>query len=184
MSEKVKLIAQRIRELRTIAGLSVAELAREFKLSEKTVAKYEEGTTDIPVGFLYEVAHKFKVELTALLTGEEPKLQGYSLVKADTGLSADRRKEYKYKDLAFNFAHKKAEVFLVTVEPKPAKTALHFYAHPGQEFTYLLEGELKVVMDGHEVIMKKGDALYFNSGLKHAMVALNKKKARFLAFII
>jgi quercetin dioxygenase-like cupin family protein len=183
MSEKLKQIAMRIKALREIAGVSVDELAKEFKVEKETYLNYESGTVDIPVSFLYEFAHKFNVELTALLSGEEPRLHRYSLVKKGKGLSTERRKEYKYQDLAFNFIRKKAEVFLVTVEPKK-KNAVHHYSHPGQEFTYVVEGTLKVVLDGHEVVLDKGDALYFDSGHSHAMVALKGKPARFLAVIL
>ena len=184
MSEKLKLIAARIKELRQIAGLSPEQLAAEFKIDLGQYQKYESGLTDIPVSLLYEISQKFKVELTALLTGDEPRLHGYCLVRKETGPAANRRKEYQYQDLAFNFAHKKAEVFIVTVDPKPSSANLHFNAHPGQEFTYVLEDNLKIILDGHELELNQGDSLYFNSGMKHAMIALHGKAARFLAFIL
>jgi len=184
MSEKLKAIAERITELRQIAGLSVEQLAAEFKIAPDLYQKYESAGADIPVSLLYELAQKFNVELTTLLTGGEPRLHGYCLVRKGTGPSADRRKEYAYQDLAFNFANKKAEVFLVTVEAKSPATDIHYNAHPGQEFTYLLDGDMKVVLDGHELEMHPGDSLYFNSDMKHAMTALHGKPARFLAFII
>jgi quercetin dioxygenase-like cupin family protein/DNA-binding XRE family transcriptional regulator len=183
MSEKIKQIAMRIKALREIAGTSIDELAKEFKITKETYKKYESGTIDIPVSFLYEFAGRFQVELTALLTGEEPRLHRYSLVKKGKGLTTERRKEYKYQDIAFNFIGKKSEIFLVTVEPKK-KDAVHYNNHPGQEFTYVLEGTLKVVMDGQEVVLDKGDSLYFDSGHNHAMVALKGKPAKFLAVIL
>jgi quercetin dioxygenase-like cupin family protein len=184
MSEKLKAIAGRIKELRQIAGLSVEQLASGFKIEPELYQKYESGAADIPVSLLYELAQKFKVELTTLLTGDEPRLHGYCLVRKEAGPSADRRKEYKYQDLAFNFAHKKAEVFMVTVEAKPAGAEIHYNAHPGQEFTYVLEGALKIILDNHELELNQGDSLYFNSGAKHAMIALHGKPAKFLAIII
>ncbi|HOU36322.1 MAG TPA: XRE family transcriptional regulator [Candidatus Omnitrophota bacterium] len=184
MSEKLKAIAERIKELRQISGIPVEQLAAEFRIEPDLYQKYEAGSADIPVSLLYELSQKFHVELTTLLTGGEPRLHGYCLVRNQTGPSADRRKDYKYQDLAFNFANKKAEVFLVTVDPKPAGAEVHYNAHPGQEFTYMLEGDMKIVLDGHELELHQGDSLYFNSGMKHAMIALHGKPARFLAFIL
>ena len=184
MSEKIKQIAKRIKELRRIAHLSAADVAKALKISTDVYQKYEAGTRDIPVSVLYEIAHKFNVELTALLTGEEPRLHTYCLVKKNSGPTVDRRKEYKYQDLAYNFSHKKAEAFLVTVEPKPKEQTMHFYSHPGQEFNYVLEGKLKVILEGREVILEQGDSLFFNSGLKHAMRAHTNKTAKFLAVIL
>jgi quercetin dioxygenase-like cupin family protein len=184
MSEQIKQIATRIKELRTIADKSIKELAKEFKVTEDQYARYESGDVDIPVSFLCAVAQKFKVELTTLLTGGEPHLRGYCLVKKGAAPSVDRRKEYKYQDLAYNFVDKKAEVFLVCVDPKPKTKKVHYYSHGGQEFTYLLEGKLQVMLDGHEVTLEPGDSLYFNSGLRHAMAAIGGKPAKFLAVVL
>jgi quercetin dioxygenase-like cupin family protein len=184
MSENIKQIAQRIKALREIAGLSAESLADEFKIPRDLFLSYESGTTDIPVSLLYEIAHKFNVELTALLTGEEPRLHRYSLVRDGKGIDIERRKEYKYQDLAYNFIHKKGEVFQVTVEPKPAGSPVVPNHHPGQEFNYVLEGTLKVMFEGHEVVLHTGDSLYFDSGQSHAMLAQNGKPAKFLAVIL
>ncbi|MCK9595250.1 MAG: cupin domain-containing protein [Candidatus Omnitrophica bacterium] len=184
MSDKIKQIAERIKELRKISGIPPGDLARELKVSGGLYRKYENGTSDIPVSFLYEISRKFNVELTALLTGGQPHLHTYCLVKKETAPSVDRRKEYKYLDLAYNFSRKKAEIFLVTVEPGSRRTRIKFNTHPGQEFDHVLEGTLKVILDGHELVLKRGDSLYFDSGIKHAMVAQNNKPARFLAIIL
>ena len=73
---------------------------------------------------------------------------------------------------------------LGTVEPEPADGAPHYYAHAGQEFNHVLEGTLKVSLDGHEVVLEEGDSLYFDSGVRHAMVAGGQKPVRFLAVIV
>ncbi len=182
MSEQIKQIAARIRDLREISGISLETLAKEFGISKEQYQEYESGEVDIPVSFLYEIAHKFKVELTEILTGDSPKLHIYSVVRNAKGVSVDRRKEYKYQNLAYNFIHKEAEPFLVTVEPDDAPVSFNY--HPGQEFNYVLEGTLKVIVDGHEIILKEGDSLYFDSGYNHGMKAMDNKPAKFLAIII
>ncbi len=182
MSENIKQIAMRIKDLREIKGLTAEAAAKVFKLPTAQYKKYESGETDIPVSFLYEAAQRFEVELTALLTGEEPRMNVYSLVRADKGPAAERRKEYKYQDLAYNFRNKKAEVFLV--KAGKAGQPVHFNSHPGQEFNFVLEGTLKVLLDGHELILNPGDSLFFDSGKKHAMAAEKCASAKFLAVIL
>lgn len=182
MSEQIKQIGMRIKELREISGLSPESLAKELNISVDTYLEYESGNTDIPVSFLYEIANKFNVELSAILTGDAPKLHTYSVVRKDKGVSVDRRKQYKYQSLAYNFAHKKAEPFMVTVEPD-SDNNVHYNSHPGQEFNYVVEGTLKVIINGHEIILNEGDSLFFDSGEKHGMKAMNNKTAKFLAII-
>ncbi len=110
MSEKIRQIGQRMRDLREIAGLSTEEMARDFKVPHSQYLKYEHGDADIPVSFLCEIAQRFNVELTALLTGGDPHLHSYCLVRKNRGLSTKRRKEYKYQDLAYNFVHRRRSV--------------------------------------------------------------------------
>ena len=183
MSEQIRQIAARIKELREISGISVEELAREFNIPVELYKEYESGNADIPVSFLYEIANKFNVELTAILTGEGPRLRTYALVRNGKGVSVERRKEYKYQSLAYNFIDKKAEPFMVVVDPDSEDSPVHFNSHPGQEFNYVLEGTLKIIIDGHELILNEGDSLYFDSGYKHGMKAMNGKPAKFLAII-
>jgi mannose-6-phosphate isomerase-like protein (cupin superfamily) len=184
MTEKIKQVATRIRALREIAGESVETLAAAFTMTPEEVRRYENGEADIPVGYLYEIAGRYRVELTALLTGEEPRLHHFSVVRAGEGPSVERRQAYRYQDLAYNFVHKRVEPFLVTAEPHPGDRPESFNHHPGQEFNYVLEGTLKVVIGKNEVVLTPGDALYFDSGQDHAMVALNGRPAKFLAVIL
>ena len=184
MSDQIKQIAARIKELREISGISIEDLAKEFKITAETYQEYESGNKDIPVSFLYEISNKFNVELTAILTGGGPKLHTYALVRKGKGISVDRRKQYKYQNLAYNFIQKKAEPFLVSVEPDAENAPMHFNSHPGQEFNYVLEGSLKIIINEHELVLNEGDSLYFDSGASHGMKALDNKPAKFLAIIL
>ena len=184
MSDQIKQISARIKDLREIAGLSEETLSKELGVTTELYKQYEAGTIDIPIGFLFETANKFNVELTAILTGEDPKLHRYCLVRKDKGMYVDRRNPYKYQNLAYNFIHKKAEPFLVTVEPDAEDSPIHFSSHPGQEFNYVLEGTLMIYIDGHQITLNEGDSLYFDSGASHGMKALNGRTSRFLATIL
>ena len=184
MQEQIKQVASRIRELREIFGVSIPELARFFLIPEEDYRQYESGMVDIPVGVLFQIAHRFGVELTTLLTGEEPRLRTYAVTRNGQGVSVDRRKEYSYQSLAYNFIGKRAEPFLITVEPGAGLPGEHTNTHPGQEFHYILEGTLRVRLDRHELILEPGDSLFFDSGVAHSLTAMNDAPVRLLAVIL
>ncbi len=184
MTDQIQLIASRIKELREISGISVESFAHEVKVDTARLLSYESGNTDIPVGFLFNVAHRFNLELSALLRGDQPKLHVYSVVRKGKGLNVDRRKQYTYEHLAYNFIHKKVEPFIVTVSPYQENRSPEFNSHAGQEFNFVLEGSLMVIVDGHEIELNEGDSIYFDSAFQHAMKALNNQHARFLAVVI
>jgi quercetin dioxygenase-like cupin family protein len=183
MSDILKQIGTRIKTIREISELSVEEFSKSISVDVDTYLKYESGQVDIPVSALAAISTKYKVVMTALLTGGEPHLQRINVVRKDKGLSIERRKEYKYQDLAFNFIHKKAEFFLVTAEPSDINPK-HAYAHQGQEFNYIIEGSLKLIFDGKEYILEPGDSVYFDSGYNHTMAAVGGKPAKFLAVVL
>ena len=183
MTEKIRQIAERIKELREVSGVTVESLAKDLEITPESYREYESGECDIPVSVLCEIAGRFKVELTELLTGEHPRLHTYSLVRKDKGVGVARRKNYDYRSLAYNFVGKRAEPFIVTVDPKPEDAHVETNSHPGQEFDYVLKGALGVTIDGSELVLNEGDALYFDSHHPHSMRALNDQPAQFLAIV-
>jgi mannose-6-phosphate isomerase-like protein (cupin superfamily) len=184
MNDQIRMIADRIRGLRDIGRLSIEECAQKLGVPAETYRAYEGGTSDIPASFLYQVAGLFHVELSALLTGEEPRLRLYAVTRAGKGVAVDRRRDYDYQSLAFNFVDKKMEPFLITVAPRAEDDPVPMNTHPGQEFTYLLEGTLKVVVEGHEILLSPGDSLYFDARHSHGVKAVGASPARFLAVIL
>lgn len=182
MSEQIRLIAARMKDLREISGYTFEQVASMLNIPVEEYSAYESGTRDIPIGFLNEFANRFNVDLTELLTGNSPKLTRYALVRNGKGMSVERRAPYQYHSLAHNFIHKKAEPFLVTVLPND-NTSISTNSHPGQEFNYILKGTLLIVIDEKEFIMNQGDSLYFDASLPHGMKALGSEPAQFLAII-
>ena len=88
------MLAARIKGLREINGVSVETLAKELGVSKDLLLAYESGETDIPVGILFKIAKRFGVELSSLLTGEEPKLRTYAANRNGKGVSVERRRDY------------------------------------------------------------------------------------------
>ena len=184
MFEQIKNIADRIRDLREIAGMSIDDAAKRIGVQTEIYEKYESGELEIPISIMYEIAAIHNVELTEILTGEAPKLSTWCFVRKGTGIDVERTSKYKYQNLAYNFAHKKSEPFIVTVTPENDSIPVYLNSHPGQEFNYVLEGVLKIVINGRELILNEGDSLYFDSSSLHGMKAIGDKPARFLAIIM
>ena len=184
MTEQIKQIAERIKEIREISGISSETLAGKLGVSTDVYLNYESGNTDIPVGIVFKISELFNIELSVMLGGDTPKLRIYGVVRKGKGLKLERSKQYKYESLAYNFIHKEAEPFMVTVDPGAENALLEFNSHPGQEFNYVIQGTMMTIIDGHEIILNEGDSIYFDSGYKHAMKALNNEQVKFLAVVL
>lgn len=181
--EQYKDIAPRLTGVREGVGWTPKEMADLLGVSEEKVIKYESGTVEIPVGYMLDVSRLCRVDLTTLISGREPHLKSYSLVRKDEGFSVDRRKDYDYKALGYKFAGREMEPFLITVPPKSGDEMVET-SHRGQEFIYVLEGRLEVRMNGEPLIIEAGDSLYFNSETPHALRGLDGKEVKFIDVIL
>ncbi|WP_211263769.1 helix-turn-helix domain-containing protein [Methanobrevibacter cuticularis] len=183
LKESAKDIGARVKELRKISDITTKEISSEFNIMEKDYIQYENGEKDVPASILYEIANKFKVDMGLLITGEETRMHIFNVTRAGKGAEVERRKQYKYENLAEKFIHKKAETFIVTVKPKEVENP-NTNTHLGQEFNYILEGSLEFYIHNNKIILNEGDSIFFDSTYEHAMKALNNEKAKFLAIII
>jgi transcriptional regulator with XRE-family HTH domain len=184
MNEEIIQIAQRIKALREIKGFTQESFSENLNISLDDYKSMESGKTDISVALLTKISHTLNIELVAILTGENPKLHQYCVVRKEHGIHVERKSQYKYENLAYNFVHKLAEPFLVTAEPDNENQDLQFNSHPGQEFNYVLEGSMTIFFEEHEILLHEGDSIYFDSSHKHAMKAQNNKPVKFLAITI
>ena len=158
-------------------------MAQACHVTEEQYRAYESGETDIPISFLLKINEAFGVDPTELLTGQAPRLTLFSVTRAGKGQDTKRADHYIYKNLAYNFVHRKIEPLYVTVPPDVNK-ALEPNAHDGQEFDYILEGTMRIVVGDHEVILHPGDSIYYDSTAPHAMQAVGDKPVHFLAMVI
>ena len=182
-TEQIKLIAMRIRDLREIADMSIEEICRITGIEQPEYEAYESGRADFSFSHLFNIAEALGVDISDLLTGESPKLHGYILTRKDQGLKFNRRSQYLYHHLAYNFKDKLAEPFMVTVKEDEPGVVKQVHSHEGQEFDYLIEGTLKIVLAGNELFLRPGDSVYYDSALPHAMYAV-EGDCRFIAVVI
>ncbi len=183
MSDQVKQIALRVRELREISDLTVAEVASQVGLPEEEYESYESGRVDMPISLLIKLSEFYNVDTTTILTGEAPRLSVCALTRKNMGTPIKRAISYIYKNLAYNFNHRKIEPLLVTVEPG-ANRDMQTNSHEGHEFDYVLQGTMRLKVGEQEMVMNEGDSAYYDSIHPHAMQAVGDKACVFLAMVI
>ncbi len=184
MDEQIRQIGERLQGLRDALDLSIEEMASDCQISVEQYQAIELGESDISVSTLQRIARRFEIPLDVLMFGEEPKMSAYFLTRKGTGISVERTKAYKYESLASGFRNRKADPFIVTVEPKPEDTPMYYNTHSGQEFNLVIEGRLLLSFNGKELVLNPGDSLYFDSSLPHGMKALDGKTVKFLAIVM
>jgi mannose-6-phosphate isomerase-like protein (cupin superfamily) len=186
MEPRLAEIAERVRSVRELMGISPEVMGKELGMSAEEYLKCEQGAKDFSFMFLYHCAEKFGMDMVELLTGENPHLSGYSIVRNRKGLSMERRRGFDYYHLAANFKSKIMEPFLVVApfNESDQENPIAQSVHEGQEMDYILEGTLRFNYGNHTEILNAGDTVYYNSGRGHGMIAIGGKPCTFLALVM
>ncbi len=184
MSTNLKQIGKRIKGLREAIDLTSKQMAAKLEIDQEDYLLYEAGEKDISISFLQRIEREFNVSMATLMFGDEPRMTSYFVTRKNQGVSVERVSAYKYQSLTAGFNNNSAEIFIVTVEPKPTKEDYFKNIHPGQEFNMVMEGSMSININGKEIELNQGDSIYFDSSLPHGMKALNNEQVKFLAVIL
>ena len=191
MDEQLKQIGERLRGLREVLDIPVSEMAETIGKMAETIGissekyeKIESGEMDITISNLMKIAKKYGISTEELIFAESAHMKSYFVVRKGQGMSVERTKAYKYQSLVSGFVDHKADVFIVTVEPKPGARTIYKNTHPGQEFNLILEGSMELYIGGKTIVLEEGDSIYFDSTKPHGMLAIGNKAVKFLAFTV
>lgn len=172
-------ICARIKDLREFSDFSFADMAAKLGITESEYAEYEKGERDIPIGLLYNIASALDIDASVILFGKNSNQTKVTVVCNGNGTEIKRYEGYSFISLNADFINRTLEPMLVTLKEgvKP-----ELVQHKGQEFNYVLQGALRVIIGEKEYYLNVGDSIYFDATFPHAQVAMSKE-ARFLTVI-
>ena len=184
MEDQLKQIGERLHGLRDVLDIPAEEVAEVIGIDVDKYLRIEQGEADITISNLMKIAHKYGVSAEELMFAEAAHMKSYFVVRKGQGMSVERTKAYKYQSLVSGFVDHKADVFIVTVEPKPGVRSIYKNSHAGQEFNLVLEGAMELYIGGKTIVLEEGDSIYFDSSQPHGMLAIGHKAVKFLAFTV
>lgn len=184
MDEELKLVGQRIASLRDICDITPEQLAEKLDISIDEYKEMEAGHKDFAFSQLQGIASALGVDITSLLTGDDPKLKFECLTRKGGGVLFKRNEEFIYRHLAATFKNSKASPFYVVKKYEPEEKFGIYSRHEGEEFDYVLKGTLKIDLGGNVYELNEGDSIYYNSNTPHSMIAIGGQDCEILAMII
>ena len=183
---KIQEIAGRIRELRELENISVAEMAKTVDLSPEDYLEFESGRKDLNFTFIYRCANALRVNVTDVIEGYSPVLRSYTMTRAGRGQKISHGHGMTYYNLAYAFQNRIAEpLYVRSVYDEAAQDKpIELTSHDGQECDIVIEGSLKVQVGEHTEILGPGDSMYYDSGTPHGMIAVGGKDCIFYAIVL
>jgi len=176
----IAAISARLKELRTFSDFSTAEVAERLGIDEEEYVAYETGMEEIPINLIYKFASIMDTEAAYVMSGVLPSKEKVNVVYDGKGMSVKRYEGYSFTSLGGDFRKKTMNPMLVTIAPTDTPELV---VHGGQEFNFVLEGELRVIVDDKEYFLRAGDSIYFDPSYPHAQLAMGGKAAKFLTVI-
>jgi len=163
------------------------DLASRAGLSEKQLDLIEKGTSIPSLGFLIRISRALGIRIGTLL--DDTVKEGPSVIRAKEHQSAssfstseDRSREHlTFYSMAPNKAGRHMEPFLVDIVPGENKQ-MPKSSHEGEEFIYVLEGNVTVAYGNELIELEEGDSIYLDSIVEH-LVTTRGPRARILGVV-
>jgi quercetin dioxygenase-like cupin family protein len=96
--------------------------------------------------------------------------------------AAKRTEHYSYTTLTPPEADKHLMAFSVTIPPKTAHGGVG-YSHEGEEFVYVLSGNVEITVEKDKRILSESESLRFSSNLNHHLSNPGDKEAELLVIL-
>jgi transcriptional regulator with XRE-family HTH domain len=154
------IIGVRLRQLRGKRGLSLAEVAKAVGISVGFLSALERSHMSASVGTLRRLARFYK---TNILEFFGPADSNSPLVTPEKRRVLQAGKGVRMELLAWGSTVMEPHLFRIAPDAGSGES----YSHEGEEFLYVLKGELQIALNGHEYHLKQGDSFYFESATSH-----------------
>ncbi|MBF0552769.1 MAG: cupin domain-containing protein, partial [Deltaproteobacteria bacterium] len=152
----------------------------------EVLEQIEENLISPPLGTLIKLGKALDMKMGYLISSGETK--PFTIVRKNQGQSLSRLSSkkgksygYSYEMLAADKNDRNMDPFLVTLEP--TETLEELSSHDGQEFIFVLSGQMEVRLDDYVDVLNPGDSIYYDSTTPHLVRAQGGRKAYILAVL-
>ncbi|MBP1712559.1 MAG: putative transcriptional regulator with cupin domain [Deltaproteobacteria bacterium] len=182
---KKENLGDRIRKAREMRGLTVKDLSSRTGIREEILLRVETNEIIPPLGELIKIGKAVEMKMGFFISpGAE---QPMTVVRREArpvisryGKKASEQYGYSYESLAPEKGNRFMEPFLVTLMPTSAQ---ELSTHDGQEFIFVLEGEMRAQVGQQVEILRAGDAIYYDSTHPHLVNCAGDRPTKILAVL-
>lgn len=182
------IVGAKIKGLRESKNITVEELSERSGLSAGQISSIENDEFLPSLGPLIKVARALGVRLGTFLDDSDE--LGPVVCRAEERQSSisfsndatDARKNMEYHSLARQKAGRHMEPFIIDIQPSEEKN-FKLSAHEGEEFIYVLAGEVEIDYGKETYTLKAGDSIFYDSIVDHHVHGACGKSAQILAVV-
>lgn len=172
---------KRIRGMRREAGWTLAQLGDRSGLAVSTISKAERGLIALTYDSILRLAYAFDMGMSELLAEHASAAPQHVTVERKGKSQKVENDYYIMNMLCSARTRKRMMPVLATIKAHSVEEFARFISHPGEEFVYVLEGQLTFQIEGQDPrVLEPGDSVYFDSGQGHAYLSTGPTEARLI----
>jgi len=188
MSSSNTIVGSKIKGIRESKNISIEEISERSGLSTDQIISIENDQYLPSLGPLIKIARALGVRLGTFLDDNDE--LGPVVCRAEERNSSisfsngatDARKHMEYHSLAKQKAGRHMEPFIIDIQPSEEKN-FKLSAHEGEEFIYVMEGEVEIEYGKEKYNLKVGDSIFYDSIVEHHVHGAIGKSAKILAVV-
>jgi transcriptional regulator with XRE-family HTH domain len=180
-SPKEPELGDQVRALRKDLGISLAALSARTGLSRSTLYKVEKGQMSLTYENLIRLSRGLGVDISRLFelrnqsdeqgqaVTETKSFPGRRVIGRSSEGKALETDNYVDTYLCTELSKKLFDPVVTKVKARTLSEFGPFSRHPGEEFSFVLAGTVRVCSEAYEpVVLCAGDYIYFDSQMGHA----------------
>lgn len=175
-----KNIGIKIKELRKAKRFTLMELSRMAGISVSFLSQIENGKSALTVVTLNKIANALNVPMKEFFE-EGTEKEEYVRNGSGHALEGMQRAYESISILSGRFDNRVQDAFRMTMAPHFEK--FEELDHPGEEFYYILKGQMTVVIDGIEHTAYEGESIHFPSTHPHKIINKGDEELEMIAVI-
>jgi transcriptional regulator with XRE-family HTH domain len=177
---KAASVGANIRQLRMAKGMTLDRLASSSKLTRGYISLVERGLKMPSIAALLRMAAALEVNVAYFFDPNSELTPRYTLFRQeDRNAPSLRDGGFELLALAAGRTRKMMEPFLLSPPLKSAPRA----SHAGEEMLFVVNGRIAIKLDGEELLLSKGDCLYFSGETPHEVRSLGRSRAEVLVVV-
>lgn len=169
------VLGERIKDLRLSCELTQEELADRCELTKGYISQIENDLTSPSIATLIDILSALGTDLKEFFAGEETEEK---LTFNKNEFIEKITEEYTLNWLVPNAQKNSMEPTLVKLNPNGSTD--EDFPHEGEEFGYVLKGEIILVIGKRRVRVKKGESFYFTANKVHQIINCSTTYAEFI----
>jgi transcriptional regulator with XRE-family HTH domain len=165
-----------LRGLRREHAWTLAEVSRRTGVSIATLSKIENGRSAPAYGVLTRLAEGLGVDFVELIGAPKRPFAGAARTVTRAGQGTPFQNAMgSYQALASELAAKSLQPLLIEIPVRRCGADRVRSSHRGEEFVYVLDGEVSFSMDPYvPITLSAGDSVYFDCAASHGFSAIGR----------